>query len=182
MAKFVTIKMLERAIHIERTGHIKGHPARFLIPTTKEGLRGEIYTTNVVYAMPVSTNYPLSHQWIAEISRWYRDQPVSAIYFEIDDAHPVFYGHYARVKTKATAAEACGYFYAKLQQDDSNALLGFEVLIPCNAIGDIKKVKHRIKKGGWRSDTRNMVSGAARWRNPWRNRKEREQYIKEKYG
>ena len=181
MAKLVTIKTVKRAKQIEESGVIKACLATILLPTEELGARGKIQTIPIVYAMPVSTNYVISHQWIAEISRCYRHQPVSAVYFELPDEYPVYFGHFAGVKTKATAVEACGYFYQKIHSEDINTLIGFEVLIPCDFLGNIKKVKHHLKRTGWRLDPRIMVTDAEQYRRAYQTDKEYLDYIKLKY-
>jgi hypothetical protein len=158
MAKFVTIKTMKRAQAIERSGLIKARPARFLLPT-KRGI--DQYLTwhyKAVFAMPVSTNYMVSHQWIAEIKRIYAHMPVSAIYFDVPDGQMLYYGHYAGAKVKAAAAQVSAYFYEELQKDDYSNLIGFEVMIPSDIEGSIKTVKHDMKLTGWRHDGRWMAS------------------------
>lgn len=158
MAKFVTIKTMKRAQAIERSGIIKAHQANFLITTQRKGYRGDNHRAKVVYAMPVSINYVASHQWIAEIRRWYAHMPVSAIYFDLPDEQLVYCGHYAGVKDKKTAAEVGAYFYREVQKDDISHLMGFEVLIPSDIVGNIKTIKHDMKLTGWRLDGRWMAS------------------------
>ena len=157
MAKFVAIKTIKRAQKIERSGRMKAHksPVRF---ETDDPILKFILWKKVIFAMPVSTNYVLSHQWIAEMSRWYRHVPVSAVYFEIPDDWEVYYGHFAAAKQTATAAEVCGYFYDKIQADDISSLAGFEVQIPCDFVDNISRVKHRVKRVGWRRDPKIMVT------------------------
>jgi hypothetical protein len=157
MAKFVTIKTMKRARAIERSGIIKARKTSFLIPTARQGHIGEYYRVNYVDAMPVSTNYVISHQWIAEIKRMYAHMPVSAIYFDLPDEQTLYYGHYAGVKKKSTAAEVASYFYQELQKDDFSHLMGFEVLIPSDIEGAIKSIKHDMKLTGWRRDGRWMA-------------------------
>jgi hypothetical protein len=181
MAKFVTIKTMKRAQAIERSGVIKAHAASFLIPTKLKGSTGLWYHAKVVYAMPVSTNYVVSHQWIAEIQSNYAHVPVSAIYFDLPDEQMVYFGHYAAAKLKATAGEVCAYFYQELQKDDFSHLMGFEVLIPCDSVENIKRIKHDMDWVGWRTravwmvTNRNLYNSAVNGKLPY------QVYLKRKY-
>jgi hypothetical protein len=180
MAKFVTIKTMKRAQAIERSGVIKAREASFLIPTKRKGFIGDHFRTAVVFAMPVSTNYVVSHQWIAEIKSNYAHVPVSAIYFDWPDEELVYFGHYSKAKGKATAAEACAYFYRELQKDDYNHLMGFEVLIPSDIMGTIKIIKHDLKLVGWRSRAIKMGTKRTLF-TPIRHNIEYRAYLKQKY-
>lgn len=168
MAKFVSIKTLKRAQKIERNGYIKAYPAPVRSAVTDR--RPQFFQwEKVIFAMPVTPNYLLSHQWIAEISRCYRHSPVSAIYFEIPDDEMVYAGQFSASKVFASAAEVCGYFYDAIQSDDISHLPGFEVQIPCDYVNNITRIKHRIKRVGWRRDPKRMATNLEEY---WRSFKD----------
>src|SRR5215469_4511792 len=48
-----------------------------------------------VFALPVTPNYVVSHQWARELRKWGRGR-ISAIYFRVPDEELVKVGHYNR--------------------------------------------------------------------------------------
>src|SRR5687768_6098839 len=58
-----------------------------------------------IYAMPVTPNFFVSHQWLRELKRR-NAGPVCGIYFRIGDDERVTLGHYGRNHREMTAAEA----------------------------------------------------------------------------
>jgi hypothetical protein len=120
-------KVLRR---IQRTG-IKPEATRF-------GSAG-------VFAMPVTPNYVLSHQWTRELRKWGRGRIV-AVYFRVPDDEPVKVGHYGRPHEDMTAAQAVA---AIMRQGP--AALGYEVVIPHGlppqTISRTRLISSRV---GWR--------------------------------
>jgi hypothetical protein len=47
-----------------------------------------------VYAMPVTSNFFVTHQWLRELKRGVRR--MVGVYFRIGDGQPVLFGHYGR--------------------------------------------------------------------------------------
>jgi len=97
-----------------------------------------------IYAMPVTRNYFVSHQWLRELKRG-GDRTFVAIHFRIPDDEPVQVGHYGRHHLTVTAAEA-----AKIVMNAGDAQ-GYEVIIP-RAIGssEIHAVRAVRQVLGWR--------------------------------
>jgi len=58
-----------------------------------------------VYAMPVTRNFQVSHQWLRELRRGQSGTMV-AVYFRVPDDEPVEIGHYSSPHKAVTAAEA----------------------------------------------------------------------------
>lgn len=182
MAKFVTIKTKKSAERAKRSGQIKGYKFSYGLMPESDGKLVLARWDKGVFVMPVSPNYLLSHQWIAEIERCYKHVPISAIYLEIPDETKVYYGHYAGYKQIATASEVSGYFYEKIESDEISSLLGFEVIIPCNSLTGITKVKHYIKRVGWRIYPKKMITNHDHYRRAYMTRWQYQRYLKQKYG
>jgi hypothetical protein len=131
MAMFVHLTTEARISRIQRNGIAR---VRKAVGTSPVG----------VYAVPVTTNFYASHQWLRELKR--RNQgPVASIYFRIPDKQLVWIGHYGQVHRLVTAAEAIAQF---AKADDP---LGWEVVIPrrieANEIHKARKLPQVI---GWR--------------------------------
>jgi hypothetical protein len=98
----------------------------------------------VVFALPVTRNYYVSHQWARELRRS-GQRTIVAVHFRIPDHDRVLIGRYGARHVTATAAGA-----VKIVMQSGNAE-GFEVLVPRriepNEIRAIRPV-HRVT--GWR--------------------------------
>src|SRR5262249_32303413 len=90
MATFVHLTSAKFLRRIQRTG----------IRPQASGLRSV-----GVYAMPVTANYVLTHQWTRELRKWGRGRIV-AVYFRLPDDAPVKVGRYGRPHEDMTAAQA----------------------------------------------------------------------------
>ncbi len=98
----------------------------------------------VVFAVPVTDNFYLSHQWLRELKRR-GTRTLVGVYVRISDDQPVLVGHYNRNHVEMTAAEAVRVFF---NQDD---LEGFEVLIPRKIEpGEIHRIAEVPQLIGWR--------------------------------
>ncbi len=76
-----------------------------------------------VFAVPVTRNFYVSHQWLRELKR--QNQAVIAgIYFRIPDSEQVWVGHYGQAHRWMTSAEAVAAF---MNAEDA---YGWEVIIP----------------------------------------------------
>jgi hypothetical protein len=130
MALFLHLAPEKRSKAILRSG-IRLPPAR---PGRRRG----------IYAMPVTRNYVVSHQWLRELKR-NGQKTFVAIHFRIPDDQLVEVGHYGRAKLTVTAAEAA----AIVMRADSAE--GYEVIIP-RAIGprEIHAVRAVRQVVGWR--------------------------------
>jgi hypothetical protein len=97
-----------------------------------------------VFAVPVTRNFYISHQWLRELKR--RGQgAISGVYFRLSDAEPVWVGHYGQQHRLMTAVQAVAEFRAA---DDRR---GWEVIIP-RRVGakEIHRVRSLPQVVGWR--------------------------------
>ena len=96
------------------------------------------------YAMPVTKNFFVSHQWVRELKRR-KNGMIFGIYFRIKDDERVLVGHYNQEHQEMTASEAIGLL-SSIEESQ-----GYEVIIK-------RKIKsseiHRMRKLsqvlGWR--------------------------------
>jgi len=63
-----------------------------------------------VFAMPVTRNFYVTHQWLRELKRG--GGTMVGVYFRLPDDEPVQVGHYGQVHVAMTAAEAVAFFMA----------------------------------------------------------------------
>ncbi len=97
-----------------------------------------------IFAMPVTRNFVISHQWLRELKRR-GDRTFIAVHFRIPDNETVQVGHYGRAKVSVTAAEAVAII---LGEGDAQ---GFEVVIPRAIHADeIHAVRSVPQVVGWR--------------------------------
>jgi len=97
-----------------------------------------------VFAMPVTRNFYVSHQWLRELKRS-GARSISAVYFRVPDTEPILLGHYGRARVAMPASEAAAAISAA-----SNAE-GFELLVPRRiAAGEIHRVRELPQVLGWR--------------------------------
>src|SRR6202035_5183739 len=76
-----------------------------------------------VFAVPVTRNFYISHQWLRELKR--RNQgPIAGIYLRIPDDEEVWVGHYNQHHRWTPASEAVAQFMA------AEDAMGWEVVIP----------------------------------------------------
>jgi hypothetical protein len=98
-----------------------------------------------VFAMPVTSNYLVSHQWTRELRKWGRGRIV-AIYFRVADDETVQVGHYGRPHEAVTATQAV----AAIMRLGAEAL-GYEIVIghriPPQTIIRTRLISSRV---GWR--------------------------------
>lgn len=97
-----------------------------------------------IFAMPVTRNFYVSHQWLRELKR--RGQNVIVgVYFRVPDEEMVWVGHYNRSHQQMTAAEV-----AALITESENGE-GYEVIIPRSIEKDeIHRVRKLPQVIGWR--------------------------------
>src|SRR5580658_1110732 len=92
MAMFVHLAPESRIALIRRNGIRRLRPARADFP-------------GGVYAVPVTRNYYISHQWLRELKRRNKGE-IAGVYFRIPDNEQVFLGHYNQAHRWISAAEA----------------------------------------------------------------------------
>ena len=122
-----------------------------------------------VYALPVTPNFQISHQWLRELRRQ-GGCTILGIYFRIPDDEPVEIGHFNSIHLPMTAAEAVALMLAAEGQDPAAARAldraskavqrgrklpsspeGFEVIVPRQiAPSEIVRVKALPQVVGWR--------------------------------
>jgi len=97
-----------------------------------------------VFAVPVTRNFSVSHQWLRELKR--RNQGAFAgVYFRLPDAEQVWVGHYRQTHRWMSAAEAVGEF------DSAADAQGWEVIIPRRIkAGELHRVRTLPQVVGWR--------------------------------
>lgn len=97
-----------------------------------------------VFAVPVTADYVVTHQWVRELARWCAG-PMVGVYFRIPDDERVWAGHYHKRHHWMTAAQACATFMA------TRSRLGWEVIIPRKiGPGEIRRVGGLRQTIGWR--------------------------------
>lgn len=134
MALFVHLAAEKQADAIRRGG-IK--PRRLKQPLA-EGY------DRIVFAMPVTGNFYVSHQWLRELKR-NGQRTIVGVYFRIPDNQSVMVGHYNQNHQRLTAVEAVGVLF------NAEQLEGFEVIIPRKiASAEIEKIHSLPKVMGWR--------------------------------
>ena len=97
-----------------------------------------------VFAMPVTRNFYISHQWLRELKRG-NSGPISGVYFRIPDKLQVWVGHYAQAHRLMTAAEAIAEFMNAQTRE------GWEVVIPRRIeSSEIYRIRQLPQVIGWR--------------------------------
>ena len=98
----------------------------------------------IVFAMPVTIDFYISHQWLRELKRS-GQRSIVGVYFRIPDEQNVMVGHYNQAHAEMTASEAVGLvFHAENAE-------GYEVVIPRKIDAkEIHEIKHLPQVLGWR--------------------------------
>jgi len=97
-----------------------------------------------VFAVPVTRNYFVSHQWLRELRRQ-NAGPIAAIYFRVPDHERVWVGHYRQSHAWMTAVEAAAVF------TNSGDVLGWECVIPRRIeASEIHRSRSLRQVVGWR--------------------------------
>ena len=117
----------------------------------KKARRGGIRTAKMhgqplrgIFAMPVTPNFHISHQWVREMKRWRRGMVVG-IYFRIPDSELVWVGRYNEQQREMTAAQAAAHVMSE------TAMTGVQVIIPRRiASTEILRVRRLPQLVGWR--------------------------------
>lgn len=73
-----------------------------------------------VYAMPVTRNFQISHQWLREL-RGGAGGTMVAVYFRVPDDEPIEIGHYGSPRQDVTAAQAVAIMLAAETADPAAA-------------------------------------------------------------
>ena len=149
--------------------HLTSHRNVAAIRRGGIGLIKRRFRPRGVYAMPVTRNFYVSHQWLRELRRT-GGGTIVAVYFRVPDDEPVEVGHYNSLHVTMTAAEAAGLLMAAETRDpaaertrdrESKAVRrgrrlpsspeGYEVVIPRRIEPrEIIRVKALPQVVGWR--------------------------------
>ena len=98
-----------------------------------------------VFAVPVTRDFNVSHQWLRELRRQNANGTVVAVYFRVPDDEQVWVGHYNQAHRQMTAAEAAREFMSAESRE------GWEVIIPRRIeAGEVRRVKALPQVLGWR--------------------------------
>src|SRR5436853_4295744 len=92
--------------------HLTSH--RNLRAIRRGGMSGPLY------ALPVTRNFQISHQWLRELRR-HGGGTIFGIYFRLPDDEPVEFGPYGGRHVAMTAAEAAGLMLALEENDPASA-------------------------------------------------------------
>lgn len=131
MAMFVHVTPESQAAKILRSGISKPRKSHGEFP-------------GGVFAVPVTLNFFISHQWLRELKRRNRG-PICGIYFRIPDEQRVWVGHYSQAHCWMTASRAIAIF---MEADDAQ---GWEVIIPRRIdASEIHRVRSLPQVVGWR--------------------------------
>jgi hypothetical protein len=97
-----------------------------------------------VFAVPVTRNFYVSHQWLRELKRRNKG-PISGVYFRIPDDERVLVGHYNQRHRWTSASEAVGLF---MSAEDAQ---GWEVVTPRRIeSAEIHRTRTLRQVIGWR--------------------------------
>jgi hypothetical protein len=97
-----------------------------------------------IFAMPVTRNFYVSHQWLRELKRRGGNTMVG-VYFRVPDDEVVWVGHYRQSHRSMTAAQAAAAFMGAENRE------GWEVIIPRRiAAREIHRVRTLPQVLGWR--------------------------------
>jgi hypothetical protein len=131
MAMFVHLAPESRVALIKRNGIRRLRRARGDFP-------------GGVFAIPITRNFYVSHQWLRELKRR-NCGSIAGVYFRIPDHERVYVGHYNHAHRWMSAAEAVAEFMAA---EDAN---GWEVVIPRRIeASEIHRARRLSQVIGWR--------------------------------
>jgi hypothetical protein len=100
-----------------------------------------------LYAMPVTRNFYVSHQWLRELKRGEHrgGGPIVGIYFRIPDEEIITVGHFNQAHQKMTAAQAVATISSNIPAE------GFEVIIYRKiSASEIHRSRELPQVIGWR--------------------------------
>ena len=126
-------------VHLTPEKNIKAIIGAGIKPGYKRGTLPES-----VFAVPVTPNFYVSHQWLRELRRS-GQRTICGVYFRIPDEETVHIGHYNENHRAVTATEATAIFMEAENRE------GYEVLVPRKVeSGEIHRVRHLPQVVGWR--------------------------------
>ena len=97
-----------------------------------------------VFAMPVTPNFQISHQWVREVKQW-RHGMMVGVYFRIQDSELVWVGRYNEQHEQMTAAQAAAHVMSQ------TTMTGVQVIIPRRIMPkEILRIRNLPQLVGWR--------------------------------
>jgi len=104
----------------------------------------ESRTPRGIFAMPVTRNFYVSHQWLRELKR--RGQgPIAGVYFRVADDETVWVGHYNQSHQSMTAVQALALIANQETPE------GYQVIVPRRiSRAEIHRVRLLPQVVGWR--------------------------------
>jgi hypothetical protein len=97
-----------------------------------------------VFAMPVTPNFQVSHQWVREMKQW-QGGPMVGVYFRIPDSEMVWVGRYNEQHHQMTAAQAAAHIMSH------TTMTGIQVIIPRRIVPrEILRIRNLRPLVGWR--------------------------------
>ncbi len=122
-------------------------PEKAVSAIRRSGIRVSKHVPNKpsgVFAMPVTPNFYISHQWLRELKRAGQSS-ICGVYFRVKDDEALFVGHYNSRPIQMTAAQAAGLIH------DQNNSEGYEIIVPRKIFpSEIQKIRHLPQILGWR--------------------------------
>ena len=95
-----------------------------------------------IFAVPVTRNFYISHQWLRELKRG--RGPIAGVYFRVPDDELVWVGHYNRAHRQMSAAKAVAAFMNTQNPE------GYQVFIPRRiSSSEIHRIRHLPQVVGW---------------------------------
>lgn len=132
MAMFVHLTSEKNSASVQRTGIRKS-----------KSWNGEVIG---VYAMPVTENFYISHQWLRELKST-GQRTIVGVYFRVPDDEKVLVAHYNSEHVEMTASDAVAVFLNEERTE------GYEVIVPRKIEAkEIHKIRHLPQVLGWRYD------------------------------
>ena len=142
--------------------HLTSHRNLTSIRRSGIGLRKKRWRASGVFAMPVTRNFYVSHQWLRELRRW-RSGNVYAVYFRLGDDEQVWIGHYGQPHVLMTANQAVALVmgaehlapgtprHKRAKQRLHNPPEGYEVIVPRKILAsEIIRFRGLKQVTGWR--------------------------------
>ena len=112
------------------------------IARSRRRARGQV--PDGTYAVPVTRDFYISHQWLRELKRR-SGGTIAGVYFRIPDDELVWVGHYNQAHRQMTAVEAVAVFMSSESRE------GWEVIIPRRIEArEIHRTKALPQLLGWR--------------------------------
>ena len=122
-------------------------PEKSVKSILRNGIKAQIANSDMpkgVFAMPVTPDFYISHQWLRELKRG-GQRTIVAVYFKIPDDESVWVGHYNNKSLHTSAAEASGII------TNQESVEGYEIFIPRKIkANEIHRTKVLPQVIGWR--------------------------------